>query len=75
MARLLLLICLICAVVVLVSAAISSLSRAARDGGKLARDLTAPGTGTGKGVTMERVSYAALILLMLGVTSGLLGGL
>jgi hypothetical protein len=75
MARLLLLIALICAVLVLVGAAVSALSRAARDGGELARDLAAPGTGAGKGVTMERISYAALILLMLGVTSGLLGGL
>lgn len=73
MARLILLICLICAVLALVGAAVSALSRAARDGGELARDLAMPGTGNG--VTMERISYAALILLMLGVTSGLLGGL
>lgn len=72
MARLLFLICLICALLALVGAAISALSRAARDSRRLARDLAAPET---EGGTMERIGYVALIVLMLGVTSGLLGGL
>lgn len=71
MARILLLICLACAVVALVGAAITALTRAAREGRSLARDL-AP---IDEGNTMKRISYAALLLLMLGVTSGLLGGL
>ncbi len=71
MARLLLLICLVCAVLALVGVAVSALTRAAQDGTALARDIAAPNTG----VTMQRISYTALILLMLGVTSGLLGGL
>ncbi|WP_113912864.1 hypothetical protein [Roseovarius dicentrarchi] len=71
MARLVLLICLICVLLALVGAAISALTRAAQDGRALARDIAAPG----KGILMERISYTALILLMLGVTSGLLGGL
>ncbi|PVA09202.1 hypothetical protein DC366_14945 [Pelagivirga sediminicola] len=65
------LICLVVALLALAGAAISALSRAAQDSRSLARDLAAPG----KGITMQRISYAALILLMLGVTSGLLGGL
>ncbi len=71
MARLLLLICLVCAVLALIGVAVSALTRAAQDSKALARDMVAPNTG----VTMKRISYAALILLMLGVTSGLLGGL
>lgn len=71
MARILLLVFLACAVVVLVGAAMTALTRAAREGRKLARDL-AP---IDEGNTMKRISYAALLLLMLGVTSGLLGGL
>ncbi|WP_324754369.1 hypothetical protein [Roseovarius sp. Pro17] len=70
MARLLLLILLLCAIVALIGAAAAAWTRAAREGQTLARDLTSTG-GSG----MERISYAALILLMLGVTSGLLGGL
>lgn len=64
MARLLLLICLVCVVLALAGVAVSSLSRAARE--------LAPAN---EGKTMARISYAALLLLMLGVTSGLLGGL
>lgn len=71
MARILLLICLACAVVVLVGAAMAAVTRAAREGRSLARGL-AP---IDEGNTMKRISYAALLLLMLGVTSGLLGGL
>lgn len=71
MARILLLICLAFAVVALLGAAITALTRAAREGRSLARDL-AP---IDEGNTMKRISYAALLLLMLGVTSGLLGGL
>lgn len=71
MARILLLICLACAVVALVGAAIAALTRAARESRTLARDL-AP---INEGNAMKRISYAALLLLMLGVTSGLLGGL
>ncbi len=71
MARLLLLICVICALLALVGAAISALTRAAQDGTALARTMAVPD----KRITMERISYTALILLMLGVTSGLLGGL
>lgn len=75
MTRLLLLIFLICALIALASQAVSALTQAARDGGALARDLVAPDNGPGQGGTMERISYVALLLLMLGVTSGLLGGL
>ncbi|MCQ0093305.1 hypothetical protein [Roseovarius sp. M141] len=71
MARLLLLICLICVLLALVGLAVSALTRAAQDSKALAQGMIAPD----KGVTMERISYTALILLMLGVTSGLLGGL
>lgn len=71
MARLLLLICLVLVLLALVGAAVSALTRAAQDGRALARDFT----GSDKEVLMERTSYAALIVLMLGVTSGLLGGL
>ncbi|HEY9039280.1 MAG TPA: hypothetical protein VIN05_10110 [Roseovarius sp.] len=71
MARLLLLICLVCAVLALVGVAISALTRAAQDSKALARDMAGPHTG----MMMKRISYTALILLMLGVTSGLLGGL
>ncbi|MDO5757676.1 MAG: hypothetical protein Q4P24_09190 [Rhodobacterales bacterium] len=71
MARLLLLICLICVVVALASNAVSAMVRAAQDSKALAQELSAPH----RGMVMERISYTALILLMLGVTSGLLGGL
>lgn len=71
MARLLLLMCLLCAILALVGVAVSALARAAHDSRALFRDMTLPGRRT----MMERIGYGALILLMLGVTSGLLGGL
>lgn len=71
MARLLLLICLVVAVLALLGAAVTAWGRAAQEGRKVASDLTAR---SGEN-NVERISYAALFLLMLGVTSGLLGGL
>jgi len=70
-ARLFLFICLGLAVLALAAAAFSAVTRAIRDGHMAARDLAHETKGNG----MEKVSYAALLLLMLGVTSGLLGGL
>ena len=71
MARLLFLICLGLAVLALAAAAMVAVTRAARAGRAAAHDLAREAKGDG----MEKVSYAALMLLMLGVTSGLLGGL
>ena len=71
MARLIFIICLALAVLALTAAAVAAISRAAREGRALARETAHLGGGQG----MEKVSYAALLLLMLGVTSGLLGGL
>lgn len=71
MARLLFLICLGLAVLALAAAAITAVIRAARVGRDTVHDLTRETKEDG----MEKVSYAALMLLMLGVTSGLLGGL
>ncbi|MFD0857763.1 hypothetical protein [Roseovarius aquimarinus] len=55
----------------LLGAAITAMARAAREGQKTAQALAPRMEGNG----MEKVSYAALLLLMLGVTSGFLGGL
>jgi len=75
MARLLFLICLILAVLALAAAALLALVRAFREGRATAQEI-AGNLGQGsRGNGMEKVSYAALLLLMLGVTSGLLGGL
>lgn len=71
MVRILLLICLIAAVVALFGAAAVAWTRAANEGRQVASDLS---IGSG-GNNVQRISYAALILLMLGVTSGFLGGL
>jgi Flp pilus assembly protein TadG len=71
MARFLLLICLVFAILALVGVAAAQLAHAASVGSRAAHESSAPS----KGNDVERISYAALILLMLGVTSGLLGGL
>ncbi len=71
MARLLMLTCLALAVVALAGLAVSATIRAARDTQALGRDLVVK-TG---GSNVQKIAYVALIVLMLGVTSGLLGGL
>ncbi|MEI4261838.1 hypothetical protein [Roseovarius sp. D0-M9] len=75
MVRLLFFIFLALAVLALAGAALSALTRAAREGHSAARDLAQDTIGNTKGNGMEKVSFTALLLLMLGVTSGLLGGL
>ena len=71
MGRLLFILCAALVVVALVSFTVSLASRAVQDSTKLAREIT---TGT-QGNTMQKIGFAALIIVMLGVTSGLLGGL
>lgn len=71
MARLFMLVVLALAVVALIGIAISAMARAGRDAGSLGRDMV----GTTRGTSVQKIAYAALFILMLGVTSGLLGGL
>lgn len=71
MARILLLICLVVAILALLGAAAAAWTRAANEGRQVASDLSIRSGGN----NVQRISYAALILLMLGVTSGFLGGL
>ncbi|MFN3209452.1 MAG: hypothetical protein ACE369_10715 [Roseovarius sp.] len=71
MARLFMLAILTLAVVLLAGLAVSATVRAARDAGSAGRGIVATTGGT----NMQKIAYAALFILMLGVTSGLLGGL
>ncbi|KRS11462.1 hypothetical protein XM53_16060 [Roseovarius atlanticus] len=69
--RILMLIFLIVAAVALAAVAMSAVARAARDAGAVGRDIAV----TTRGTFMQKIAYAALFIVMLGVTSGLLGGL
>ena len=71
MARFLILIALVLLVVALVGVIVSTFTQAARDSRALAQGLALDTRRDG----LQKVGYVALILVMLGVTSGLLGGL
>ncbi len=71
MARLIMLVCLALALVALTGYALSATFRAAREARSLGQEIAATTTGT----SVQKIAYVALLLLMLGVTSGLLGGL
>lgn len=71
MARLLMLVILALALVALAGFAVSAMTRAARDATSLGREMAL----TTRGTSVQKIAYAALFILMLGVTSGLLGGL
>jgi hypothetical protein len=47
------------------------MTRAARDATSMGREMVL----TTRGTSVQKIAYAALFILMLGVTSGLLGGL
>jgi hypothetical protein len=49
---------------------VSAILRAARETRALGRELAVTAGGT----ALQKIAYAALIILMLGVTSGLVGG-
>lgn len=72
MGRVLLVLGAIFVCVALVAMTVSVISRTAEDSRSMARDASNALT---RGDTMQKVGFVALILLMLGVTSGLLGGL
>ncbi|MFX0541170.1 hypothetical protein ACEWPM_005495 [Roseovarius sp. S4756] len=71
MTRILLFLCAALVVVTLIGLAVTTTARAVQDSRDLARDIAVVPRRT----LMEKISFAALMLLMLGVTSGLLGGL
>ncbi|MGK7653970.1 MULTISPECIES: hypothetical protein [unclassified Roseovarius] len=71
MTRLIMLVFLIVAAVALAAVAMSAVMRAARDAGAAGRDIAV----STRGASMQKIAYAALFIVMLGVTSGLLGGL
>lgn len=71
MARLLLLLTLVLMVMALLGVVVSMLMRLAREGQSLVEDMGDETRRTG----LQKVGYVALILVMLGVTSGLIGGL
>jgi hypothetical protein len=70
MARLIMLVGLALALVALTGLAVSAILRAARETRALGRELAVTAGGT----ALQKIAYAALIILMLGVTSGLVGG-
>ncbi len=71
MTRVIMLVFLIVAAVALAAVAMSAVARAARDAGAAGRDIVV----STRGASMQKIAYAALFIVMLGVTSGLLGGL
>ncbi|WP_397542878.1 hypothetical protein [Roseovarius salis] len=71
MARLIMLVCLALAMIALTGLAVSATVRAARETRSLGREVALMARGT----NVQKIAYAALMILMLGVTSGLLGGL
>ncbi|WP_422025696.1 hypothetical protein [Roseovarius sp.] len=71
MARLLMLVILALALVALAGFAVSALTRATREARSLGQEIAL----TTRGTSVQKIAYAALFILMLGVTSGLLGGL
>jgi len=75
MARLVMLIGLALALVWLTAAAVSATARAARETRTLGREVAEMTQEARRGANVQKIAYAALMLLMLGVTSGLLGGL
>lgn len=68
MARLFMLLLVTLAIVALAAVA---MARAARDAGSVGRDIAV----TTRGTNVQKIAYAALFILMMGVTSGLIGGL
>ncbi len=72
MTRLLLLFTVLLVLVALGGVILSGVMRVARDGQMMVQQSRLFGTGRGE---LQKVGYLALILLMLGVTSGLIGGL
>lgn len=71
MTRLLILLCLALIVAALAGLAVSSLARAAKDSHSLMQGVAVETRRN----NLQKIGYVALILVMLGVTSGLLGGL
>lgn len=73
MARLLMLVilALALALVALAGFAVSALTRTTREARSLGQEIAL----TTRGTSVQKIAYAALFILMLGVTSGLLGGL
>ena len=76
MARLLFLLFLLLAVLAMAALAFRAVGQALRGAGRstgrTGSAMVAPGQG---GETMQKIAFAALILLLVGVTSGLIGGL
>nr|WP_309504011.1 hypothetical protein [uncultured Roseovarius sp.] len=72
MARVLLLVCAAMVLVALAAMVVSTVSHAAQDSRALARNVS---ESVARRTTMQKISFVALLVLMLGVTSGLLGGL
>lgn len=72
MARLLLLLFLVLAVAAMAALAVRAVSEAVRQGGRTGHSVMARGPG---GENMQKIAFAALIVLLVGVTSGLIGGL
>lgn len=71
MARLLILFSLVLMVLALVGVILTTFAQLAREGRAVARGMALDTRREG----LQKVGYVALILVMLGVTSGLLGGL
>jgi hypothetical protein len=71
MARLFMLLLVTLAIVALAAVAMAAMARAARDAGSVGREIAI----TTRGANVQKIAYAALFILMMGVTSGLIGGL
>ncbi|RKF16854.1 hypothetical protein D6850_04775 [Roseovarius spongiae] len=66
-----LILCAALVVFALVMMLVSVVTRATHNGREMAREVAAEPRGD----AMRKIGFAALIIVMLGVTSGLLGGL
>lgn len=71
MARLFMLAMVTLAIVAVAAMAMAAITRAARDAGSVGRDIAIKTRET----NVQKIAYAALFILMMGVTSGLIGGL